>query len=518
MSLHPSAHHAAVPHRRPPDDAATAALAHAARAELDLLAYPNRAWVLPSAAPALPSGAEPLNVLIVGSGQSALAINARLQRDGVDRVLMVDAAEAGAEGVWDSIARMPELRTPKGLNGMDMGLASLSVQRWYQARYGAEAWARIERIPRQDWADYLRWYRHALALPTDNGVQVLDIRPAGDCIAADAQGPEGPRTYLARTVVLATGFDGAGAWRVPAHVSEALPPTRYDHSAGPIDFARLAGRRVGVLGHGASAFDNAVAALRAGAASVDLCFRRPRLPQANPHRHVETAGFMQHFHALPDDVRWQVAQHFRAVDQPPPRASFEAALALPGFRLRAACPWTAVRLGEGADGADIEVDTPHGTLRFDHLICATGQTLDLAARPELRTLAPRVARWRERHAPAADAGMGEAPYLGANFEFLPRTPGAAPWVSRVFAFNGAAHASHGPHCTSISGHKHTLPLVVHGITRRLFLDQSARLVPDLTAYAEPELVLPPGMDDAAWLPPGDGATATPHTTATRSTP
>lgn len=484
------------------DCAATAALAQTARSELALLAYPDRAWVLPPTGDDTPSL---LNVLIVGGGQSALAIGARLQRDGVDRVLLLDAAEEGTEGVWENFARMPELRTPKQLNGMDMGLASLSVQHWYQARHGVEAWERIDRIPRSAWADYLRWYRSTLALPMHNEVHVHDVRPAGSWIAVDAQTPTGPRTYLARTVVLATGYDGAGAWRVPAIVSNALPAERYNHSADRIDFARLAGRRVGILGHGASAFDNAVAALRAGAASVDLCFRRAQLPRANPHRHVETAGFMQHFHALPDATRWQVAAHFRAVDQPPPRGSFDVALSLPGFRMRAGCPWTAVHTAGGKDSVDILVATSHGTLQFDHLICATGQILDLAVRTELRTLAPLVARWRDRYAPAATSSAGEAPYLGAHFEFQEIEPAAAPWVSRVFAFNSAAHASHGPHCTSISGHKHALPLVVRGITRQLFLDQATQLVPNLQLYAESELMLPAGVENDCWLPSAEGS-------------
>ncbi|MDQ0073118.1 cation diffusion facilitator CzcD-associated flavoprotein CzcO [Variovorax boronicumulans] len=503
-NTHPSVHESASSlQMRPHECANTAALAQTARAEMALLAYPDRSWV---ESPPLPkaSGATPalLNVLIVGGGQSALAISARLHRDGVNNVLMLDAAEEGAEGVWDNFARMPELRTPKVLNGMDLGLASLSVQRWYQARHGVDAWERIDRIPRTAWADYLRWYRHTLALPMHNRVQVHDVRPAGAWIAVDTQTPTGPRTYLARSVVLATGFDGAGAWRVPAVVSDALPSTRYNHSADRIDFARLQGRRIGILGHGASAFDNAVAALRAGAASVDLCFRRDRLPRANPHRHIETAGFMQHFHALPDATRWQVAQYFRAADQPPPRGSFDAALKLPGFRMRSACPWTTVRMTQEQE---IEVDTPHGTLQFDHLICATGQTLDLAARPELQTLAPLVSRWCDRHAPAAAANAGEAPYLGAHFEFQALAPSTDSWVSRVFAFNSASHISHGPHCTSISGHKHTLPRVVRGVTQQLFLDQTAQLMPGLRAYDEPELVLPNGIENDCWLPSPDAS-------------
>lgn len=460
----------------PGADAALLALAAQARADLALLAYPDQPWVLPAQGDAL-------DVLVVGAGQSGLGICAALRAQGVTRVLALDRAAAGTEGVWDSFARMPELRTPKQLNGLDLGLPALSVQRWYATRFGAAAWQAIERIPRALWMDYLRWYRAALDLPVENGCAVLDVRPDAQrpgLLAVDTLAAGQPRTRHARLVVLATGTDGAGAWRVPAFIADALPRERCHHSADAIDFAALAGARVGILGHGASAFDNAVAALRAGAASVDLCFRRARLPRGNPHRHIETAGLMTHYARLPDATRWQVARHFRTVDQPPPRASFHQALAMPGFALHPGCAWERVRWTEAGD---IAVHTPRGELRFDHVVCATGQAVDLAARPEMRSLAPVLARWSERYAPAPDQAssvLGAYPYLGEHYECMPRAAGQ-DWVGRVFAFNSASYVSQGPHSTSISGHKHALPRLVRGLTQRLFLDQEATLLARLRA-------------------------------------
>ena len=46
--------------------------------------------------------------------------------------------------------------------------------------------------------------------------------------------------------------------------------SRCVHAAADIDFGKLKGRRIGILGHGAGAFDCAGMALAAGAASVDL--------------------------------------------------------------------------------------------------------------------------------------------------------------------------------------------------------------------------------------------------------
>lgn len=143
--------------------------------------------------------------------------------------------------------------------------------------------------------DYLRWYRETLGLAVENDTEVVDIRPGEAVVAVDTVREGRTQRRLAQVVVLASGFVGGGRWRVPDFISTSLPPDRYDHTNGPIDFARLRGRRVAVLGHAASAFDNAAVALQNGAASVDLCFRRERMPRINPHLFLETAGTMTHF-------------------------------------------------------------------------------------------------------------------------------------------------------------------------------------------------------------------------------
>ena len=68
----------------------------------------------------------------------------------------------------------------------------------------------------------------------------------------------------------------------------------------------------------------------------------------------------------------------------------------------------------------------------------------------------------------------------------PKTAADA-WVAWVFAINGLSVTSHGPHSKAISGHKHALPLVVRGVTRRLLLDKEATLLADLAAYRAEDL-------------------------------
>jgi len=84
----------------------------------------------------------------------------------------------------------------------------------------------------------------------------------------------------------------------------------------------MAGKRIGVLGHGAFGFDSAVTALRISAAKVDMCFRRPKMPEVNLHHWIEVAGFLKHYPALDDHAKWAINQYFKKIDQPPAHQSY----------------------------------------------------------------------------------------------------------------------------------------------------------------------------------------------------
>ena len=485
-----------------PGETALIALAEAARADLAALAYPDKAWVKPATGP---DGTPALDVLVVGGGQSGLVIAAALRREGIRNVLVLDQSPKGTEGPWVTFARMPELRTPKITVGMEFGTPNLGVRRWFETRYGAGAWNGLTRLPRTDWMDYLNWYRAVWDIAVENETVVTDIADADGLVAVESRSSGGVQTRYAKLVVLATGSDGAGAWRVPRFITDTLPADRYHHSNQAIDFTTLKGKAVGILGHGASAFDTAVAALEAGVASVDLCFRRARLPRANPHRYIENAGIMSHHPLLEDTVRWRIARHFRLHDQPPAWASFERAVVLPGFRMHAASPWLEV----GMEGDKVRVVTPNTVFHFDHVIAATGQVTDLAARPELKSLHGIIARWQDCFAPPPgeeDAGLASLPYLGDAYQLQPREPGGPAWVNRVHAFNTLSMVSNGPHSTSISGHRHALPRLVRGLTQRLLMDQQQEIIPGLAAYADADLLLP--EDFEAMLAANGGRVAT----------
>lgn len=452
------------------------------RHELRCLETPNRPWVPPRRAA---DGSPVLDVLIIGGGQSGLAIAWLLHRECVERVQIVDENPQGRAGPWRRFARMKTLRTPKELTGPDLGVPGLTFRAWYEAQHGAAAWAALELIPTEQWAAYLDWYRQVLALPVQYDTQAGALRylPAEGCLAVPLRHAGAERTVLARKVVLASGIEGSGAWLAPPSLTAHLPRKTWAHTHEDIDFAGLRDKRIAVLGAGASAFDNALLALEQGARSVDLCFRRAELVRVDAFRWSDFTGFLKHHHDLADLDRYRFMAQIARMGQLPPANTYYSALHQPGFRMHPATPWEETRW----DGQEVRIQTPGGTFHADFLIFATGFCTDLQLRPELVRLEPLIARWADRFVPPAGQEQTELlrhPYLGPSYEFLERTPGQAPYLSSVFAFNYGAFASHGFGAAGLTGFRYTVPRLVAGITRQLYHEDREHHYRELGEFAE----------------------------------
>jgi hypothetical protein len=72
--------------------------------------------------------------------------------------------------------------------------------------------------------------------------------------------------------------------------------------------------------------------------------------------------------------------------------------------------------------------------------------------------------------------------LGASFEFLEKSPGTAPWVSRVYNYTFGGLASLGFGGASISGMKYSVQRLVGGITRSLFVEDREIHLESLRTY------------------------------------
>lgn len=461
-----------------------AALTRQVRRDLELLDYPRRPWVAPRTAK---SGEPIYDVVIVGGGQSGLTTAFGLARERVGNVLVVDQNPLDRAGPWLNFARMRTLRTPKYLTGPDLGIPSLTPRAYYEAQFGDGSWEQLGLIPKELWASYLSWYRQTLRIPVepDTTVGALDYDAEQRTFLVPCMGPNVDRTLRARRVVLATGIDGSGEWRVPSSVTDTLPKTLYAHTREDIDFEALRGKRVAVLGAGASGFDNAATALEHGAAEVHLLFRRQQLVNVNPYRWAEFVGFLKHHADLPDAEKWRFILQILRMGQLPPADTLARAQEHPGFRLRAGSGWKQLR----PEGDGVVIETDGETLHVDYVIVATGFVTDLRARPELSLLEPYIARWADRFTPPAEDAHEDLlrhPYLGDFFELTERRPGQAPYLAHLYNYTFGGLLSMGFGGASISGLKYSAARLVSGITRSLFVEDSAAHFESLCSFAETE--------------------------------
>ncbi|WP_366289188.1 NAD(P)/FAD-dependent oxidoreductase [Paenibacillus sp. AN1007] len=432
------------------------------------------------------------DVVIAGGGQSGLGAAFGLLRERISNILIIDENAAGQEGPWDTYARMVTLRTPKHLTSIDLGVPSLTFRSWWEAQAGIEGWKEMDKIPRGDWMNYLRWYREVLGLPVRNEVKLDLIEPAQDGIYRLHVTGKGHRgnVILARKVVLATGIQGGGRWHIPSLIADHLPRQLYAHTSEEIDFERLKGKKVAVLGGGASAFDNANHAFASGVAEAHVFVRRAQLPQVNPIRQMEQSGMIERFHALPAADKYQVISHFFQFNQPPTNDTFNRAASWPGFELHLNSPW----LGAEAAGQAAKIRTAHGVYTFDFLIISTGLVSDPALRPELRLVEEHIARWKDCYeAPPElrNEQIDAHPYLSPGFAMTSKSEQGKALLHGLFVFNYSALASCGLSASAISGTKGAVPKLVTGIADQLFLDDREQILREFYEYNEPEFT-------AAW--------------------
>jgi len=449
--------------------------------DLSRLELPARRWVFPRTH----EGAPVLDVAVIGAGQFGLAASAALRHLGIEAINF-DAAPEGFEGPWATTARMETLRSPKELTGPALGFASLTFRAWFESQWGKTAWAALDKIPRLQWMDYLRWYRKVMALDVRNQHTVTQIEPLPDgLVRLSMDTPSGPQVQTARRVVLATGYDGLGGRRLPAFV-DGLPTDRWCHSSDVFDFNRLRGLRVGVVGAGASSMDSAASALEAGAASVDLLIRRRDIPRINKVKGAGNSGFSFGHWDLADEDKWRIRHYINVQQVPPPRASVQRVSRHANARFHLGCPVLDVQ----AVGDGLRVTTPEQTLDFDFMVFSTGFHIDWSERAAFAPFAAHVRSWGDRFvAPPGqeDAELASSPDLGRAFELQERVPGACPGLDHIHCFNFPSALTHGYVSGDIPGISVAARRLSEGIASLLYRENFPRYFEAIEAFAEPEV-------------------------------
>ena len=458
-----------------------AALEQQLKRDLQLLCWPAAAW-MPQRQHA---GQDVLDVAIIGAGQAGLVAAAALQQLGVGATVF-DRAPRGSEGPWATTARMETLRSPKQLLGPALGVPALTFRAWFEAQFGAEAWEQLDKIPRLQWMDYLNWYRRVMAIDVRNDTQVLGIYPQSDgVVRLVLRNSAGQRDVLARRVVLATGRDGLGGAAVPDFV-QGLPRKLWAHSADEMNYSQLRGKRVGVVGAGASAMDSAATALEAGALSVDLLIRRADVPRINKSKAAGVPGNTHGHSQLPDAWKWRIRQYINASQVPPPRGSTLRVSSHANARFNLACP--VLDVDQQGDG--LAVYTPKGTFELDFLIVSTGFRIDWFSRPEFAAIAPHIRAWRTRYTPPPgfeDQELSDSPDVGPVFELQEITTGACPGLDRIHCFCFPATLSHGALSGDIPSISEGARRLANGMAGLFYAEDIEQHFANLQAFSEPEL-------------------------------
>lgn len=428
------------------------------------------------------------DVVIVGGGQCGLVAAFALLSGGISNIRIFDRNPAGKEGPWMNYARMETLRSPKTLPGPSYGFASLTFRAWYEAQFGTEAWEILDKIPRPTWMEYLCWYREVLNLPVENSVKVEHVKPEGELLSLELSGSGATaERVLTRKLIMATGREGTGAPKIPDFVA-GLPTSSWAHTADDIDFTALKGKRVVVVGVGASAIDNAAEALEHGASEVRFLIRRQQMPTINKMMGIGSYGFTHGYATLPDEWRWRIMHYSFITQTPPPRGSTLRVSRHENAYFHFGCGIENIRV----EGSEVVITTQQGKqVRCDFLILGTGFEVDPLARTELAGYADRILLWRDRYQPPAELQheeLGNFPYVDRDFTFQEREPGAAPWLRNIHCFNYGASISLGKVSGDIPGISEGASWLAGAIAAGFYREDIERHWQLLEHYDSPELL------------------------------
>jgi len=457
--------------------------ARVARDRLDLC-VPMANWVPEQQV----NGARVLDAVIIGGGMCGLVAQHALISGGIRNIAQFDRSDEGMEGPWLTYARMETLRSPKTLTGPAFGYASLTFQAWFRASFGMEAWEKLGKIPRPMWMDYLRWYRKVLDLKVQNKVSLDLVEQEKGLLRLHLSGANAPaKSVLTRKLIMATGRDGTGVPNIPGFVKE-VPRKYWAHSADEIDFTALKGKRVVVVGVGASAVDNAAEALEAGAAEVRHLIRRETMPQINKMMGIGSYGFTAGFTTLPDEWRWRMMRYSFVTQTPPPHGS---TLRVSRHSNAYFHFGKAVETVAEMNGALRITNSDGSALETDFLILGTGFTVEPQSRVEFGPVADQIQLWRDVYTPPEgeeNAELAKFPYLNRDFTFRERVAGDAPWLSNVYCFNYGSSASMGKVSGDIPGISEGAAWLANAIAATLYREDIKQHWQDMQDYETPELL------------------------------
>lgn len=447
-------------------------LENAVSCDLVVLNIPPKPWVI---SPENLESEERLDVAIIGGGMAGQTAALALIKEGIVKIKIFDENLYGKEGPWERYARMPHLRSGKSLMGPALDIPNLTCRSWYEALYGVDAWNKLKAIPTKVWSDYLHWYGRVLNLPIQNERILKKIQPQENGFELTFVAPMGEAKVYARKIVLATGREGFGGKFLPSYLSQ-IPKQFYRHTNEQLDPGSLKGRKIVIIGAGASAFDSAAYAIENGALKVDLLMRRSSFATNSKFALFSFPGMMHGFYGLSDEMKSKLVAEAFICGIPPSQESIERIKDHKNFEIHVNSAVRQIELVKDK----ILLETPFKKIYADFIIAGTGFDVNGWRRPELQTHMEAILLWDSKLS-ATDKErvpiLKAFPYLGKHFEFLEKEKGMAPYLKSIYCFNYGAFLSHGLISGDIQGISVGASRLAKGIATDFFLE-------DIQHYAE----------------------------------
>lgn len=416
--------------------------------DLEYASFPDD-WITPKK--------DTLDVAIIGGGMAGYSAAFALKRFGINQIGIFDENPSGEEGPWVTYGKMKILQTDKSAVGPAFHFPTLTFQAWYEKKFGKEEWKKLDKPTPSDWMRYLMWFASILELPIKNNCQLKSITPINNNLfLLEFNNFE----VLAKKIVLATGREGFGHAKIFEGVKK-LPKSLWKHSTERIDYKSLKGKNIVIIGCGSAAFDAAGEALEEGAESVSLLYRRKILPQINKLMYLSHAGCEQGYYHLSDSIKWKLTLLTNDEGVSPAE---EAQKRVKNYKNFSSFSGTSIYWVQ-LNGKKILLKTSQGSLNCDFLILATGY--QFASPLLLENFHPQIALWKDRIITTHE--FGDAPYLGASYEFLEKNPGTTPYLKHIHCFNYGALVSHGLTTSSIDSIGAGASRLAEGIASDFFL-------------------------------------------------
>ena len=455
------------------------ALEEQIRQDLQYLNLPITSWSLSN------NSANQLDVAIIGAGMSGITAAFALKLRGINASVF-DQAKVGQEGPWQSPALMETLRSPKQVVGPALASPSLTFQAWFKAQFGHDAWEQLDKIPRLQWGEYLQWFKAITAPQVFNQYQLVDVQlnPNGSELFFDT--PEGPKSYIAKHVILATGMESFSEPNIPDFMTQ-IPTTYWEHSYAGSDYRRFKGLDIGVVGYSAGAMDSSATALELGANSVEILIRASDMPRVNRGKVAGSAGFTQAYAYFSDAQKWHYTDYVAKAKTPAPHGSTLRVSRHKNAYFNFNSPIRRVEL----INEKLQVTTNTDQFTFDYLILATGYRINWFKQSAFNKLTPYIQTWEDVYTPPQaeeNSELSSHPYLGSHFELQAKKGCDLPELSKLYCFNLSASLSMGPIIGLIPGTNTGAERLADHIAAQLYLTNQEQHLDLVKTSTEAELL------------------------------